>query len=178
MVMTISNVGALPIVVLAADAVERVAGDANLWKVAEALVEADVGALAVANGDEVSPIVSERDIVRALAAGRDPSTTTALDVANSRLVWCDVDSTVAEVAEEMMEHYVRHVLVEDDGRVVGIVRAYSARSLGRVRQRALMTGSGRQRVTRRHLVVADGGPTFSLSGSSSRSSWRLVGHQR
>jgi CBS domain-containing protein len=30
---------------------------------------------------------------------------------------------VAEVAEEMMEHYVRHVLVEDAGRVVGIVSA-------------------------------------------------------
>ena len=65
--------------------------------------------------------MSERDIVRALAAGRESVDDHALDVANSRLVWCDVDSTVSEVAEEIMEHYVRHVLVEDDGRVVGIV---------------------------------------------------------
>jgi CBS domain-containing protein len=46
-----------------------------------------------------------------------------MDVANTRLVWCDVESTVAEVAEEMMEQYVRHVLLEDDGGVAGIVSA-------------------------------------------------------
>jgi CBS domain-containing protein len=67
--------------------------------------------------------VSERDVVQALARRRDPSTTTAIEIAHTQLVWCDADSPVAEVAEEMMEHYVRHVLVEDAGRVVGIVSA-------------------------------------------------------
>jgi CBS domain-containing protein len=38
-------------------------------------------------------------------------------------VWCDATATVTEVAELMMERYVRHVLVEDDGRLVGIVSA-------------------------------------------------------
>ena len=61
--------------------------------------------------------------MRALAARRDPSATTATDIAHTEIVWCDVNSTVAAVAEEMMEQYVRHVLVEDDGRVVGIVSA-------------------------------------------------------
>jgi CBS domain-containing protein len=121
--MTISNVGALPIVALAADVVARIAADADLWEVAEALAEADVGALAVGEGDEVSGVVSERDVVRALAARRDPSTTRAADIAQIQLVWCDADSTVATVAEEMMDRYVRHVLVENDGRVVGIVSA-------------------------------------------------------
>jgi CBS domain-containing protein len=67
--------------------------------------------------------VSERDVVAALAKGRDPSTTTARDIAQVDLVWCDVTATVAEVAVEMMERYVRHVLVEADGRLVGIVSA-------------------------------------------------------
>lgn len=39
------------------------------------------------------------------------------------LVWCDASATIAEVATEMMEHDVRHVLVEDDGRLVGVVPA-------------------------------------------------------
>ena len=38
-------------------------------------------------------------------------------------MWCDADADVADVAEEMMEHYVRHVLVERDGHLVGIVSA-------------------------------------------------------
>ena len=34
-----------------------------------------------------------------------------------------IDTRLAEVAEEMCERYVRHVLVEEDGRLVGIVSA-------------------------------------------------------
>jgi CBS domain-containing protein len=119
-----TNVGGLPVSTLAADIVARVAEDADRWEIAEALVEADVGALAVVDDDDdVQGVVSERDLVRALAARRDPSYTKAHAIAHTRLVWCDANSTVAEVAEQMMDRYVRHVLVEEDGRVVGIVSA-------------------------------------------------------
>ena len=53
----------------------------------------------------------------------DPATTRASDVAHRTLVWCDAEATVTEVATEMMECYIRHVLVEEDGRLVGIVSA-------------------------------------------------------
>ena len=33
------------------------------------------------------------------------------------------EATVAEVAQQMMTSYVRHVLVEDDGELVGVVSA-------------------------------------------------------
>jgi CBS domain-containing protein len=38
-------------------------------------------------------------------------------------VWWDAEATVPEVAAEMMTAYVRHVLVEADGRLVGVVSA-------------------------------------------------------
>lgn len=119
--MAISNVGASPVSAFASEIVTDVAPDADLWEIAAALVDGDVGALAVRNGDDVHGIVSERDVVQALASRREPADTSALDLAHTRLVWCDANSTVAEVAEEMMEHYIRHVLVENDGEVVGIV---------------------------------------------------------
>jgi len=121
--MTTSTVASMPVSALAADVVARIGGEADLWEIAEQLVAADVGALAVGDDDDVAGVVSERDIVRALASRRDPSATTARDIAHTRLVCCDANSTVAEVAEEMMERYVRHVLIEDDGQVVGIVSA-------------------------------------------------------
>ena len=77
--MTISNVGALPVVVLAADTVDRVAGDADLWTVAEALVAADVGALAVLSGDDVSGIVSARDLGEHVRRGVTSSTAMQCD---------------------------------------------------------------------------------------------------
>ncbi len=102
-----------------------VAPDANLQEVADAMVAAGVGALIVTNSnrDGAAGIVSERDIVRALARRRDPATTLAGDIANTTLVWCDAEATVTDVAERMVECYIRHVLVERDGRLVGIVSA-------------------------------------------------------
>ena len=109
--------------VLTGGPVIRVAPDANLHEVADTLVEASVGAVIVGGDDRASGIVSERDVVGALAERRDPATTRARDIAHTTLVWCDAEATVAEVAELMMERYVRHVLVEDDGGLVGVVSA-------------------------------------------------------
>ena len=104
--------------------VRTVAPNATLHDVADAMVASSVGALVVSEhrGSAVG-IVSERDLVRALAERRDPATTRARDIDSTTLVWCDARATLAEVAEEMMDRYVRHVLVEDRGRLVGIVSA-------------------------------------------------------
>jgi CBS domain-containing protein len=101
----------------------RVAPEASLLQVADVLTDAGIGAVIVGGVDRPRGIVSERDVVTALAARRDPETTCAGDIAHLTLVWCDAGSSVAEVAELMMERYVRHVLVEEDGRLVGIVSA-------------------------------------------------------
>ena len=106
-----------------ADSIARVEPGAGLLEVADALQSADVGALVVGDGDRPAGIISERDLVGALAKRVPLEETTAIDVASTELVWCDASATVAEVAEEMCERYVRHVLVEDGGRLVGVVSA-------------------------------------------------------
>lgn len=121
---------------LIGDPVATVAPEATLLEVADALASAGVGALVVGDGEKADAIVSERDLVSALAERRDPGTTRARDVAHSTLVWCDAEATVAEVAAKMMDSYVRHVLVEEDGRLVGVVSArdllgvYAAADIG------------------------------------------------
>jgi CBS domain-containing protein len=72
---------------------------------------------------DIAGVVSERDLVRAVADGLDPADTPARAVATTKLVWCDVSATVGEVAELMMEQYVRHVLLGADEQLVGIVSA-------------------------------------------------------
>ena len=113
----------MPVSTVVADPVARIPHDATLLEVADALVAGDVGALVVGGDERPVGVVSERDLVIALAARRPMDTTTALDVATTELVWCDATATVADVAEEMCERYVRHVLVEEDGHCVGIVSA-------------------------------------------------------
>jgi CBS domain-containing protein len=118
-----TSLGLTPVSVLIAAPIAKVPPDATLFEVADALRAASVGALVVSDGRGAAGVVSERDIVGALAERRDPATTRARDVASTTLVWCDAEATIAQVAEEMMERYVRHVLVEDGGRLVGIVSA-------------------------------------------------------
>lgn len=115
--------GALPVAALLADSVIGVDADATLLEVADTLATGDIGALIVGDTDRPVGIVTERDLVAALAARRPMDVTTALDVATTELVWCEATVTVADAAAEMCQRYVRHVLVEEDGRLVGIVSA-------------------------------------------------------
>jgi CBS domain-containing protein len=118
-----ANVGDMSISALVADAVTRIPPDATLHEVADALSAGDIGVLVVGTAGAVQAVVSERDLIRSLAARQDPATTKAIDIANTDLFWCDATATVGEVARKMMDHYVRHLLVEEDGRLVGIVSA-------------------------------------------------------
>ncbi len=106
-----------------ADRTARVPAGATLAEAAAAMATAEVGVVVVGDGDGVEGVVSERDVVRAVAAGRDLATTPVAAVASTHLVWCGADATVHEVAERMMAEYVRHVLVEDAGALVGVVSA-------------------------------------------------------
>jgi len=115
--------GLLPISDLIEEEVVRVSPEATLEAAADLLEEGQFGALVVGDGEQVQAIITERDLVHAIATRKDVALTKVSEVAHTKLIFCDITATVAEVAAEMMEHYVRHVLVEEDGRFVGIVSA-------------------------------------------------------
>jgi CBS domain-containing protein len=117
------DVGARPVSPLVSDTVTWISPEASLLDVAAELSSSDIGALVVGDGRTATGMISERDVVHALAAGREPATTRAADVATTALLWCDAEATIGEVASEMMENYVRHLLVEDEGRLIGVVSA-------------------------------------------------------
>lgn len=100
----------------------RVAPDASLRHVAEVLRSTDVSLAVVADDAGIHGVISERDIVRAVALGLDLDTTVAQTIEAEDLKWATTTSTVDDVAEEMLENYLRHVLVgDDDGGLVGVV---------------------------------------------------------
>jgi CBS domain-containing protein len=115
--------GSAAITLFIADQVITVPPSATLLAAAEELAADGVGLLLVGTMEDVRGVISERDIVRAIGAGRDPAATVVDDVAHARLVWCSATATVHEAGLLMMTEYVRHVLVEDGGRLVGIVSA-------------------------------------------------------
>ncbi|EFG76088.1 CBS domain protein [Mycobacterium parascrofulaceum ATCC BAA-614] len=118
-----SSAGSLPISTITGDPVARVPADATIADAARAMVTCDVGAIAIGDDPRPAALVSERDIVRAVAAGRNLATTPVVELASTKLVWCDAEASVDQVAVRMMDRYIRHVLVEHDGALVGIVSA-------------------------------------------------------
>jgi CBS domain-containing protein len=115
--------GAAPVSLFATDAVVTLPPDVTVQTVADELAGDQIGLVILGSLHDVEGVVSERDVVRAVAEGLDPVDTPARAVASTKLVWCDESATVCEVAEQMMEQYVRHVLLEADGQLVGIVSA-------------------------------------------------------
>ncbi len=119
----IPSAGSIPLGTLTGDPVARVAADATVADVAKAIVAGKVGAVVVGDDERPAALVSERDVVKVVAAGTDPASLRALDVASTKLVWCEAEATVGEAAVRMMDRYIRHLLVEQDGALVGIVSA-------------------------------------------------------
>lgn len=99
-----------------------IASTTTLREAARQLSRAGVGLIVVGSTEEVEGVVSERDIVGAVATGADLDTTTVADVeTKDHLDWATADSTIAEVADEMMRDYVRHILVTNGSKLIGVV---------------------------------------------------------
>jgi CBS domain-containing protein len=83
----------------------------------------DIGALVVtADGQSVDGIVSERDIVHALARyGAELPSLGVREIMTARVVTCEPGDTVEELMVEMTNRRIRHFPVVSDGKLCGIV---------------------------------------------------------
>jgi CBS domain-containing protein len=101
---------------------------------AKRMAQDDYGALPVCNGEgRLQGMITDRDIVvKVLAAGKDPATTTVAEVADQpEVVTIGADDSVEEALRTMKEHAVRRLPVIDGESLVGMVaQADIARSLG------------------------------------------------
>lgn len=102
--------------------VVSIEADATVSSVVTLLGERRIGAVLVMSGDRMEGIISERDIVRALAErGAKMMDERVRALMTSRVMTCHKGDTVASVMEKMTEGKFRHLPVIEDGRVVGIV---------------------------------------------------------
>ena len=98
-------------------------GDTTLDEAAQAMRDQSIGDVVVTDGPTMSGLVTDRDIVvRALAAGLPPQSTTLASIATHELIMIEQSATVEEAVRAMRERAVRRLLVCDaDRQLVGIV---------------------------------------------------------
>lgn len=100
----------------------RIASDATVFDAVKVMVERNVGALLVTDGDEITGIFTERDYLRRIAVeGRRSRDTSVRDVMSSPVVVITPETSVEESMAMMSERRIRHLPVVDEGRVAGMI---------------------------------------------------------
>jgi CBS domain-containing protein len=95
---------------------------ATLVDAAQQMRTNDIGDVLIVDGDRVLGILTDRDIVmRALADGRDPASTTVGEIASRDTVVVEPDQPAAVAVQLMRERALRRLPVCEGGHLVGVV---------------------------------------------------------
>jgi len=90
--------------------VELTSPDATLQQAAKTMAEDDLGFLPVGENDRMVGMITDRDIaIRAVAKGRDPTTTKVREVMTDRVLYCFEDEDVDKAAESMSREQIRRL---------------------------------------------------------------------
>jgi len=95
--------------------------DDTLAEAARKMWEQQTGSLVVMDGEELSGIITERDILKAVATGTELEKTRVEDVMVRDLVTIHPGASLREAASVMTDKWIRHLPVIDQGKLVGII---------------------------------------------------------
>jgi CBS domain-containing protein len=94
----------------------------SLQEAARLMAERNVGAAVVVDPESPGPgILTERDILRSIAAGQDPATELVQDHLTDNLISASPEWSLEQAAETMCSHGFRHLLVVDGGELRGVL---------------------------------------------------------
>lgn len=96
--------------------------DHTLRQASMRMVQHNTGAAIVMDSSLPGPsVITERDLLKAVAAGLDPDTEIVGSHMTSALVTAGPDWPISDAATLMVRHGVRHVLVFDAAELVGVL---------------------------------------------------------
>ena len=104
-------------------AVTCLAPDASMSEAASLMTSGGFGSIAVFEGDRLDGILTETDLVRAVADHIDPTSTSVSGYMSREPITADPEEDSMEVAERMVRNGFRHLPVVEKGRLIGMVSA-------------------------------------------------------
>jgi CBS domain-containing protein len=94
----------------------------SLQEAARLMADRNVGAAVVVDPESPGPgIVTERDILRSVAAGEDPASELVRDHLTDELISASPEWSLEQAADTMCQHGFRHLLVVDGGELRGVL---------------------------------------------------------
>lgn len=97
------------------------AADDTLADAAKKMRAAQTGSLLVMDGTHLMGIVTERDVLRCVAEGRDPASAPLKEIMTTDVITIHPQTSLKEAAALMADKWIRHLPVVEGETVVGII---------------------------------------------------------
>lgn len=110
----------------------------TLRHVARLMNRFEIGSVVVREGGKVLGIVTERDVLRIVAAGRDPDAVRVNKVMSRPVVVAEDVTDLADAVKAMVLHKIKKLPVVRKGRLVGIVTTTDFARVGPIMQDLLV----------------------------------------
>lgn len=95
--------------------------DDTLGQAAAKMWRQQTGSLLVMDGEDLVGILTERDVLKAVATGANLTDTRISEVMTKDLVTVGPQTSLREAAKVMADRWIRHLPVIDGGKLVGVV---------------------------------------------------------
>lgn len=93
----------------------------TLRSAAERMWRQQTGSLLIMDNGRLAGIITERDVLRAVALGADPATATVDEAMTTEVFTVPPEMALRDAAREMATRWIRHLPVAGEGRVLGMV---------------------------------------------------------
>lgn len=104
------------------DVVHTIGPRHTVREAAAGMSQRNVGAAVVIDPEAPGPgVITERDILHAIAAGQDPDQELVADHLTSRLTFASPDWSLEQAAAAMVRGRFRHLVVVEHGELVGML---------------------------------------------------------
>ncbi len=100
-----------------------VAEDTTIKQAAGQMYDQRIGSLLVKKGDDFSGIVTETDVVRAVAEQDDVAAMSVVHIMSSPILTVEKKLSPHYARDLMANKRIRHLAVSDNGKIVGILSA-------------------------------------------------------
>ncbi|MFA4646415.1 CBS domain-containing protein [Pyrococcus kukulkanii] len=95
--------------------------DTTVQDASKMMMEFEVGSLVVIddNGNVIG-FFTKSDVLRRVIVPGLPYTTPVKEIMTKELITVDANTPLGEVLRKMAEHRIKHILIEEEGKIVGI----------------------------------------------------------